>query len=146
MPVVHTPESEYAKEMKRWEAHHTQYGAPGRPYAYQAYPTRMYKATRQPDGSRTFEGHTANDEHERRNLESRGFVVGGQQAALDALAADEKVHAELAAEMNWEQKHGRVSEKASAEIEQARSDYGEARHMPVVPEAPKPPRRTRVTG
>lgn len=142
MPVVHTPESEYAKEMRRWEAHHTQFGSPGRPYTFQAYPTRMYKATRQSDGSRTFEGFTANDEHERRNLESRGFVVGGQQAALDALEAIEKAHAELAAEINYEQRH-KLSEHASAEVEQARHEYGEARHMPVVPETPRP-RRTKI--
>jgi hypothetical protein len=136
MAVVHSPDSEFAKEMRKWEAHHTQYGPPGRPYTYQPYPTRMYKAVRADDGSRTFEAFTANDEHEQRNLESRGFVVGGQQAALDALSAAELEHSKLAAERNWEVAHGRVSEKAAAEVAAHEAAAG-ARHLPSIPEAPK---------
>lgn len=134
MAVVYTPESEYAKEMRKWEALHGQFGPPGRPYTYQPYPTRMYKATRQSSGDRTFEAQTAHSENEQRNLESRGFVAGGQQAALDALTASERSHAELAAEINYDARHG-MGEKARAEVEQAQASAG-ARHLPMIPEAP----------
>ncbi|HEX7936763.1 MAG TPA: hypothetical protein VF573_27330 [Paraburkholderia sp.] len=136
MPVVHTPESEYAKEMRKWEAHHTQYGPPGRPFVFSEYPLRMYKATRQSTGDRTFEAQTANNEHERRNLESRGFVVGGQQAALDALEGVEREHAELAANREWKIRHGRVGEAAVKEVRAAEEEAG-ARHLPDLPIAPK---------
>ena len=84
MPVIHTPDTPYAKEMSRHEAIHTKYGAPQRPYEYREFPTRMYRAVRDPkSGAPVLEGETANDEHEVRNFESRGFVRGGQLAALD---------------------------------------------------------------
>lgn len=134
MPVVHTPESNYAKEMRRHEAYHTQFGPPGRPYAYRDYPTRMYKAERLPSGDRTFEAQTAEDEHQRRNLESRGFVVGGQQAALDALTAVELEHAKLAAEINYDVRHG-MGDRARAEVDQAQESAG-AKHLPMIPEVP----------
>lgn len=135
MAVVHTPESEYAKEMRKWEAHHTQFGPPGKPYVYQEFPTRMYKATRQPSGDRTFEAMTAHDATERDNLASRGYVVGGQQAALDALEAIERSHAELAANREWQIQHGRIGEKAVSEVRQHEAEAG-ARHLPDLPVAP----------
>lgn len=134
MAMVLPPETEYAKEMRKWEPHHTQWGPPGRPYTKQIYPTRMYKCERGKDGTRTFDGQTAQDEHEQRNLESRGFVVGGQQAALDALDRIEFSHAELHAELNYEAKH-KLSLSAKAEYESAEAAAG-ARHIAVVPETP----------
>lgn len=134
MPMVLPPETEYAKEMRKWEAFHTQFGPPGKPYVKHDYPTRMYKCERQSDGKRTFEGVTANDEHEQRNLESRGFVRGGQQAALDALEKIELTHAELHAEMNFEAR--RMSENAQIEYHAAEATAG-ARHIATVPEKPK---------
>lgn len=134
MAVVHTVDSEYAKEMRKWEATHTQYGPPGRPYTYVAYPTRMYKATRLPSGDRTFEAQTAASADEQRNLESRGYVAGGQQAALDALEAIERSHAELAAEINYQARHG-MGDRARAEVESAQEAAG-ARHLPMIPETP----------
>ena len=134
MPVVHVPESNFSIEMRKWEAHHTVYGPPGRPYAYAPYPTRMYKVARQADGARTFEAETANDEHEQRNLESRGFVVGGQQAALDAFDAQEQAVAVLAANRAYNDRN--MSEKAQAEIAAAEASAG-ARHLAEIPEKPK---------
>lgn len=134
MGVVHSPESNFSKEMARWESGFTQYGPPGRPYQYQAFPTRLYKAVRNADGSRTFEGATANDEHEQRNFESRGFVAGGQQAALDALAAQEQEVAVLAANRNYTDRH--MSEAAQAEAAAVVSAAG-ARHVAEIPEKPK---------
>lgn len=80
------------------------------------------------------ESHIVNDEHEQRNMQSRGFHL----TQGDAVAAVEKEHTEhgkLAAEMNFEIKHGRISPAAAAEVEAAREEYG-TRHMPVVPETP----------
>jgi hypothetical protein len=133
MAVVHSPESNFSKEMAKWESGFTQYGEPGRPYTYQPFPTRMYKAYRAKDGSRQFEAATANDEHEQRNLESRDFVVGGQQAALDALEGRELEIAKLAAEGAYEER--RMSEKAQAEATAVRR--ASAVHLGEIPEAPK---------
>ena len=134
MGVVWTQQSEYAKERRKHEAHHTEFGAPERPYTYTPYPTRMYKCTRVEKGARVFEGITARDEVEQRNLESRGFVAGGQAAALDALERQEFEHAQLAAERNYDVKH-KLSEKAAAEVAEAEAAHG-ARHLPSVPETP----------
>lgn len=134
MPVIHAPESAFAQEMRKWEGQYTQYGPPGRPYNPNIkYPTRMYKATRQADGTRTLEGMTAADEHERRNLESRGFVYGGQQAAIDALDQEQTEHGKLAAEINFEAR--RMSDGARAEVEAAQEAAG-ARHLPAIPTTP----------
>lgn len=133
MPVVHAPETAYAQEMRKWEATHTQYGAPGRPYTFQPFPTRMYRASRpKAGGPPIFDGQTANDEHEQRNLESRGFVVGGQAAALDALEKTEFAHAELHANRLYQEQ--RMSDKARAEADAV--DQATSNHLPVIPEQP----------
>lgn len=132
--IVHAPDSGYSKEMRSWEAHHSQYGPGGRPYVFQPLPARLYKAVRKADGSREFEAQTAHTETEQRNLQSRGFVVGGQQAALDALAADEQQHALLAAERNFEVR--RMSDGAQREVSHVEAEAG-ARHLPMIPEKPR---------
>lgn len=132
MAVVHSQDSAFSKEMAKWEAHHTQYGPPGRPYTYQPYPTRMYRADRVEGRSQIVEGATAHDDQEQRNLESRGFVIGGQQAALDALAAREQEIAELAANGAYHER--RMSPAAQAEAEAVRASS--AVHLGEIPEAP----------
>ena len=134
MPVVFTQESAYAKEMRRHEAHHSQFGAPGRPYEYREFPKRLYKATRGEKGI-TFDGYTVNDEHEQRNLQSRGYSLS-QPDAIVALEREHTEHGKLAAERNFEIAHGRISEKAAAEVRAAEAEHGST-HMPVMPEAPK---------
>lgn len=139
MGVVFTQESEYAKEMRKHEALHTQYGAPMRPYVFCEYPTRMYKAGRDKGGKiAILEAMTARDETERQNLESRGFVHGGQGAAIKAWEAEEFSRAELAAERNYVEK--RMSPKAQAEA-QAADDEAGAQHLASVPELPVPAHR-----
>lgn len=138
MPVIHTPDTPYAKEMARHEAIHTKYGAPGRPYQFREYPTRMYLAVRASDGTPTIQGETANDEHERRNLESRGFVHGGQGAAIEALDARETEHGKLAAERAYDVAKGRLSEKAVREVQFVEEAAG-AMHVPEIPEGVKVP-------
>lgn len=130
MAVVHSPESNFSKEMAKWESGFSQFGPPGRPYTYQPFPTRMYKAVRAKDGAIQFEGHDANDDDEQRNFESRGFVAGGRAAAKDALDRQELEVAKLAAEGAYEER--RMSPKAQAEARSVRQ--ASAVHLGEIPE------------
>src|SRR5262245_22357671 len=123
MGVAHTVDSPYAKEMARWNAHHTEHGAPGRPYEFRDYPTQMYQAWRNPASGKIEikESMRAEDEVMRQNLESRGFVHGGQQAAIEEWERRELIDATAAAERNYDVAHGKHGEKAQAEIAVAES-------------------------
>lgn len=139
--IVIPQNTPYAEEMRKHEAHHTVYGPPKRPYEYREFPKRVYKAVRGVTGVE-FEGHTVGDEHEQRNLQSRGFYL----SQTEAMAALEKAQTEagiLAAERNYEIQHGRISERAAAEVRQAEVDHG-ARHLPEVPVKPIRKRRTKA--
>lgn len=55
MPVIYQPESEYAKELMKWEMfpRHNVDGTlipAGRPYTFQAYPKMLYKAFERSNG------------------------------------------------------------------------------------------------
>ena len=132
--IALTQGSEYAKEMRKHEATHTQWGAPGRPYTYREFPKRLYKAVRDEKGGVTFEGFTVNDEHEQRNMQSRGFSLS-QTDAITSLERDQAEHGKLAAEREWQIQHGRHSERAVDEIRAAEAAHG-AQHLPDVPETP----------
>lgn len=140
MPVEYGTESHYAKEMRKHEATHTQFGPPGRPYVYRPYPTRMYKAERVDGKSKIVDAQTAHDEQEQRNLESRGFVYGGAAEAFKALEQTEREHATLAAEREYQVQHHRLSDHAVAEVRSAEAAHG-ARHLADVPVTPIKPRR-----
>lgn len=104
------------------------------PSTFQAYPARLYRVTnRKP---LTFDGETVGSEVEQRNLESRGFVAGGQGEALKAYDAEQRSIAKLAAN----RAHGeqRMSPEAQAEAQQYEADADG--HVPVIPEQPKKPR------
>ncbi len=132
--LVIGPNTAYAKELCKWEAHWTQYGAPQRPYEYRDYPHRMYKPTRSATTSEvTFEGQTAENEHDRERLERVGFVFGGQGEAMKVLEAREFEIAELAA--NRALNDRRLS--ANAQAEAAAVDDTTIRHLPVINEANK---------
>lgn len=131
--IVVTENSEYAREMRKHEALHTKYGSPGRPYVRQEFPKRLYQAVRGDKGV-TFDGFTVHTEDEQRNMQSRGWSVS-QPEALEALNREHTEHGKLAAERNFEIKHGRISEKAASEVRAAEAEYG-ARHLPEVPAKP----------
>lgn len=135
MAVVYSPESGYAKERRAWEAHHTQFGPPGRPYTFQEYPARMYRVTRKSDGTRTHEGQTATDAEDQRRWESRGFVAGGIEAAYAAADRDDQYIGKLAAERAYDVAHGKLSERAAAEVAAHEAAAG-ARHLADIPETP----------
>lgn len=141
MGVYHAPESEYAKESVKWEGQYSQYGPPGRAYQFRDYPARLYRVERKADGTRVFEGFTVKDEQEQRNMESRGFVAGGQGAALAAFEQEEFRIAELAAERNFHER--RMSDGARARAE-AVNDAAGARHIAEVPEEPVPAHRKKT--
>lgn len=130
--ITFSPQSEYAKEMAKWEAHHTQYGPPGRPYVFREYPAMLYKPTRDAMGKVSFESRLANDENERADLERLGFVHGGQGKALEALEAREFEVAELAANRAFNDR--KLSPEAQAEA--ARIDASTSQHLAEIPEAP----------
>lgn len=124
-------ESAYAKEMRKHEAHFSQYGPPGRPYVFREYPTAMYKPTRAKDsGNVTFEFAMADDDVQRERLERQGFVHGGKGAALAALEKQEFEFAELAA--NRASTDKRMGELAREEAD--RVDSNTIQHLPVIPE------------
>lgn len=53
MPVVINPESEYAKELAKFEQHQTKIcgdNPPGNPYRFRPYPKMLYKAVKLPSG------------------------------------------------------------------------------------------------
>lgn len=122
----------YAEEMRKHEALYTRFGPPGRPYVYREFPKMLFKGR---DG----EHCTVNNEDEQRNMQSRGFCLT-QELALEAADREHTEHGKLAAERNWEIAHGRVSEKAAAEVRQAEAEHG-AKHLPSVPETPVRRRR-----
>lgn len=131
-PAIVIPQNtEYAKEMRRWEAQHSAFGAPGRPYEYQEFPKMLFKA-KQGDG--IAERVIVNDAHEQRNLQSRGFHET-QEQALAAVRQDQLEHGKLAAERNYEIQHGRLSERAAAEVRAAEAEHG-ATHLPEITETP----------
>lgn len=123
--------SKYADEMRKWEAHHSQFGPPGRPFEHRDYPTRMYKASRpQGGGAPVFEGADAGTPQERESLERIGYVYGGQASALEALEKREFEIAELAA--NRAHSDRRLSE--AARIEADKADSATIQHLPAIPE------------
>lgn len=134
MPVEYGSESNYAKEMRRWEAYHGPFGPPGRQFVQQTYPQMMYRAERVDGVIKMVEHHLAGNDDEQRNFESRGFHVG-PQAAHDAIARQQTEHGILAAEREFQIQHNRLSEKAVAEVRAAEQAHGST-HLPDVPETP----------
>lgn len=134
--------SEYAKEMRKWESTHTRFGPPGRPYEFQEYPTWMFRAEHiSGKGIQIVDKQQVADLQQQRNMESRGFHVEPQEA-IAAIERQQTEFGRLAAERNFEIAHGRISEKAAAEVRAHEADHG-ARHLPMIPETPIPAHRKR---
>lgn len=134
MAVEHGTSSQYAIEMRKWEAYPTQYGPPGRPYQFHEFPKRMYRAERTDKGIQIVDARDVNNSDEQRNLESRGFCFG-QDRAIAAIQAEHVEHGTLAAEREYAIRHGRLSESAVSEVRAAEEAHG-ARHLPDVPVTP----------
>ena len=129
------PSSGYGKEMRRWEAYSSQFGAGEKPYVFREYPKMLYKAARvDGKGIQIVERHVVNDDLEQRNMQSRGFHFA-QEEAIAAIEAEHTEFGKLAAEREWEIQHGRLSERAVAEVRAAEAERG-ASHLPEVPRTP----------
>ena len=133
--AIDVPQStEYAKEMRKWEATHTRFGPPGRPYTFKEFPKLMYKAEWvSGQGIQEVDQQRANTPDEERNLQSRGFYEG-KGAAYAAIEQQQTEHARLAAEREYQIQHSRLSEKAVSEVRAAEEAHG-ARHLPDLPVA-----------
>ena len=128
----------YAAELRKWEAHHTQYGPPGRPYVFRDYPTMLYRPTRsKQSGDVTYEGQIAETEVQRAQLESVGFVYGGLGAALAALEKREFEIAELAAARASEDR--RMGARALQEADA--KDSATIQHLATIEPTPIKPRK-----
>lgn len=140
MSVLHPPESEFAKEARKWEAYPTQYGPPGRPYTFKEYPLMMYKITE--INPLHYEHEVVGDENEKRNLLSRGFFASLKEAD-EGYRHQQLEIAKLAANRAYHEQ--RMSPEAQAEA-RAYEDAQDG-HVPVIPEAPirrKPGRPAKV--
>lgn len=123
----------YAKELVKHEANFTQYGPPGRPYEYRAYPTMMYQAKRPAKGGDAeFTSAEAGSETQRSQLESIGFVYGGPAEALAKLEAREFEMAEAAAGRAFTDR----KMTAGAQDEAAAVDEKTIQHLGSIPETP----------
>jgi hypothetical protein len=132
MSVLWSPESEYAKERRRWETQHTEFGPPGREARFTEWPIMLYRATRHPNGGPPIIEHIiADDEQQERNMRSRGFVRGPDNA-IKALEARERGVAIAAAERADADR--RMSERAQAEARAV--DDTTISHVGSIPETP----------
>jgi hypothetical protein len=133
--ILHSPESSYAKERRKWEAHPSEIGPGERPWVFREYPMMMYRAL-SPSTTAPMEQAIAADEQEGASFHGRGFRPT-PLAAIEAHEAQALEFATLAAEREHEIKY-KLSEKAGAEVRAAEADY--SGHMPSVPMTPLPPK------
>lgn len=137
--VLHSPESPTARLNWPWDHYEDETnpidGQKGlRKRGHQPYPAAMYKLTNR--NPLRFDYEEANDDSERERAEARGFVYGGQGMAVDAYDKQQTEIAELAANRAYSDR------KMSPEAQREAADMDEnvARHLPVIPELPRPPR------
>ena len=136
MAIVATPETSEAKERVKWEAEHSMYGPPQRRYVYREYPLMMHKAGRPTDGKggkdEIIETVIVDGENTATAKWHEGFRKDPKEA-LEAFAAESLEIAKLAANLDWQTKHG-LSENAVAEVHTAQAAH--AGHMPMMPITP----------
>lgn len=137
MGVALGPDTNYAKEMRRWEAYHSPFGEPGRPYQFREFPKMLYRAEHvSGQGATITDRRVVDDDVAERRATDQGFHAR-QEDAIAAVRTQQTEYGKLAAERAYEIAHGRVSEKAAAEVHAAEAAHG-ARHLPNVPETPIP--------
>lgn len=136
MSMVVTPDTPYGKELWKWdhlesETHPSDPTIRGmRPASFKAYPAMMYRVTQK--NPYKWESESAADENAQRNLESRGFVAGGLQAAADAFDKSMADLARAAAERNFADRN--MSEKARDEVNAA--EQASSQHLGEIPAKP----------
>ena len=139
MPATYPRESEYAKEARKHEAQHTDFGPPGRPYVKRDFPMTVHRAARRDDVTPDIvETKIVESETEMTNARERGFYPTPTKALAAFHALDLEI-ATLAAERE-DEKRRKLSPRAVAEVnahEEATSG-----HLATVPETPIRPRTT----
>jgi len=133
MGVMWSQESEYARERRKWETTHTEFGPPGREARFSEFPIMLYKALRPPTGGPpVFEHIIVDDEQQERNMRSRGWVRGPDHA-IQELEASEQGVAIAAAERAYQDKRmsPKAQEEAAAEDEKTISHLGEIQEKPI---------------
>lgn len=148
MGVLYAPETEYAKEITKWEAQNSDKGPGKRPYVYREYPMMLHKAGRPENGLGAHcivETRVADTEQERENWSHQGFRATPTEA-IAYVEAQQLEYAKLDAELNYEQKN-KLSERASAEVDAARAAHtgGISHHLPAVPATTIKPRARKKT-
>jgi hypothetical protein len=139
MAVLHAPDSPYAKERAKWEAVHSEVGAPGRPYVKRDYPMLLHRAGPPASGlgvPEIVETQLVESAREMESHRSRGFRPTPLEA-LESYAKQQFEFAELAAERNAEML--RAGDKAKAEVAAVESAAG-MNHLPTIPETPIRPK------
>ena len=140
MGVQWSADSDYAKELAKWEAVPTEFvRVPGRPFVHREYPKWLYRASRADGGPKITDSIIVESDTQEAAMLSRGFHVD-QNEAIEAIHAEDRQFAQLAAERAFAER--RMSEKAQAEARIA--DESTPRHLPSVPETPIRTRRPYV--
>lgn len=142
MAMLHNPDSEYAKEMAKWEAQHSVFGPPGKPYDPNVkFPAMCYRIDSVKGGApEIVERREAHNETELANLRSRGFGNGAAEA-MDAYTARHTAVAEAAANRAYTDRN--ISQPARREVEAFEASTME--HVAEIPEAKRRPGRPKKT-
>jgi len=131
--ILWGPQSDYARERRKWEAYPTQYGEPERPFVFREYPLMLYRAKRKPEGGKDpiLEQVIVEDDQQERNMHSRGWVRGPDHA-IKVLEESERGLAQAAAERAYQDRL--MSDRAKAEA--AAIDETTISHLGEVPITP----------
>lgn len=140
MSVLRDPKSVESQLVTEWEAQWSEHGPGRRPYQFQPYPMMLHLAGRPASGlgkATIIDTQQVGSENEANLYRSQGY----RNTPLEAIEMWDKQQfefAELAAERNWQMAHGRVGEKAQAEV--VRAEANAVDHLPDVPVTPIKPR------
>lgn len=137
MGVQYPKDSEYAKEVVKWEAESTDFGKPGRPYVRRDFPMTVHKAGRREGVTPAIvETKQVGDEAEQTREQHEGFYTTPLEA-LEAFHRQDLEIAKLAAERHENER--RMSRQAQAEGHAAdEADGAHVASVPTTPIKPKP--------
>lgn len=136
MPILISEQSQYGKEAWKWEhttaeVHPSDSSIRGmRPVGFQPYPAMLYRCLQK--NPYKFDEFVVHSADEQRNMESRGWIAGGQGEAVKAFEANQQALAIAAAERNYQDRN--IGEKARAESDAA--EQASSSHLGEIPRTP----------
>jgi hypothetical protein len=136
---LYSPESNYAKEIRKFEAQRSEFGIGERPYVFRPYPMMLHLAGQPPGGMgpiAILETQEVVSEREAAQYRQRGFRDTPLEA-IEFYDAQQTEFMKLAAEQNYDVKN-KLTPKAGAEVLAAQDAY--PGHLPSVPVTPIKPR------